>query len=194
MVCESACDVRQMLCGHAGLGARGGGAHLLHGAPISAPTPFAGAVLTLSLNGLQGGNGPHSGIRNSSFALATMRTDGFAGLKGSGTVRTQPLLCTGERRRCKRLGPPRCVLTPMRCVPGATLIVTADVLGPQGSVKIGAVGLPGVGIAQATPLTSNVTATKVGFKGGGSFAAHVGKNVTLEIELVEGMVYTVGFA
>ena len=51
-----------------------------------------------------------------------------------------------------------------------------------------------MGIAQATPLTSNVTATKVGFKGGGSFAAHVGKNVTLEIELAEGMVYTVGFA
>jgi len=79
-------------------------------------------------------------------------------------------------------------------VPGATLIVTADVLGPRGSVKIGAVGLPGVGIASATPLTSNVTATKVAFKGGGSFAAHVGKNVTLEMELAEGMVYTVGFA
>ena len=105
--------MRQMLCGHAGLGARGGRAHLLHGAPISAPAPSAGAVLTLSLNGLQGGNGPHSGIRNSSFALATMRTDGFAGLKGSGTVRTQPLLCTGEHCRCKQLESLRCAFTPM---------------------------------------------------------------------------------
>merc|ERR1711970_927513 len=36
-----------------------------------------------------GGNGPHSGTRNSSFALATLGTDRFAGLSGTGTVTLQ---------------------------------------------------------------------------------------------------------
>ena len=35
---------------------------------------------------MRAGNGPHNGARNSSFALATLREDGFAGLKGTGTV------------------------------------------------------------------------------------------------------------
>ena len=45
-----------------------------------------------------GGNGPHSGARNSSFGLATLRKDGFAGLSawtGHGSVTLLPLVVTG---------------------------------------------------------------------------------------------------
>jgi len=43
-----------------------------------------------------GGNGPHSGERNSSFALATLRADGFAGVSGSGSATSMPLKVTGD--------------------------------------------------------------------------------------------------
>ena len=42
-----------------------------------------------------GGNGPHNGARNTSLGMSTLRMDGFAGLKGSGTVTTKPILVTG---------------------------------------------------------------------------------------------------
>ena len=44
-----------------------------------------------------GGDGPHSGARNSSFALATLRKNGFVCVCGSGGYRTVPLLVTGSR-------------------------------------------------------------------------------------------------
>ena len=40
------------------------------------------------------GDGPHSGDRNSSFALATMRKDGYAALAGSGVVMTTAIPCS----------------------------------------------------------------------------------------------------
>ena len=42
-----------------------------------------------------GGNGPHNGARNSSFALATLREDGFAGVAGSGKAKFE-LTCRGQ--------------------------------------------------------------------------------------------------
>jgi len=42
-----------------------------------------------------GGNGPHSGARNSSFALATLRADGYAALRGSGAFLTTRLTVAG---------------------------------------------------------------------------------------------------
>ena len=33
-----------------------------------------------------GGNGPHSGARNSSFGLATLRRDGYAAVRASATT------------------------------------------------------------------------------------------------------------
>ena len=38
-----------------------------------------------------GGDGPHGGKRNSSFALATLRPHGFAAVRGTGTLLTAPL-------------------------------------------------------------------------------------------------------
>eukprot|EP00966_Prymnesium_polylepis_P126585 2927293-Prymnesium_polylepis.1 len=39
-----------------------------------------------------GGDGPHSGARKSSFALATLRPDGYAAVRGHGTFRTPSLV------------------------------------------------------------------------------------------------------
>jgi hypothetical protein len=64
-----------------------------------------------------GGNGPHSGARNSSFALATLRPDGFAGLGGHGTIQTRPVT-----------------------VASARLVVTTDIVGDGGSVVVGVDG------------------------------------------------------
>ena len=129
-----------------------------------------------------GGNGPHSGARNSSLGLATLRADGFAALAAdgptghdAGSIFSVPLLCTG-----------------------ATLVATLDVhegsLG--GAVQIGIAGPgsePSLDAGKATPLTSNATDAPVRFEGGADFAAHVGKLVTLELRLQRASVYTVGF-
>ena len=86
------------------------------------------AVVTYML----GGNGPHNGIRNSSFALATLREDGFAGLRGSGDATTTLLNATGSK-----------------------LTITADILSLGGSVTvaIAEAGTPHT----VSPVTANVT-------------------------------------
>ena len=43
-----------------------------------------------------GGNGPHNGARNSSFGLATLGLDRFAGLAGTGTLVTRAVIVTGK--------------------------------------------------------------------------------------------------
>ena len=45
-----------------------------------------------------GGNGPHSGARNSSFAVATLPADRYAGLKGTGEIKeTKMITVTGSK-------------------------------------------------------------------------------------------------
>eukprot|EP00935_MAST-01C_sp_MAST-1C-sp1_P001623 g1623.t1 len=117
-----------------------------------------------------GGNGPHSGARNSSFGLATARPDRFAGVSGSGYSVTKPLTVTG-----------------------ATILLTADILAPGGSVTVGVVG-QGAGLAQATPLAQNATDHAVRFPSAPSgLQPLVGKQVRLSITAKDAAVYTVGF-
>lgn len=116
-----------------------------------------------------GGNGPHSGQRNSSFALAIMRPDGFVSVDGTGTVRTVALRCTGP-----------------------TLIVTADVAGGS-SVRLGVAGAEGLSPYDAVPVTSSVTDHAIAFSSGRDLAALVGKDVVLELVLDRVAVFTVGF-
>lgn len=80
-----------------------------------------------------GGNGPHSGLRNTSFGLATTGPDRFAGVGGSGSIESRSILVTGS-----------------------TLIITADVF-PAGSISIYVNG------ASSLPIRENVTDTKVAF-------------------------------
>ena len=120
-----------------------------------------------------GGNGPHNGPRNTSLGLATLRTDGFGGLSGRGTAVTVPLTVTG-----------------------GALTVTCDMLDGGmggGEVRVGAVGVDGLGAADAVPVASNSTDARVRFAKGASFATLVGRTVALEIVVDNAMVYTVGF-
>ena len=121
-----------------------------------------------------GGNGPHSGDRNSSLGLATLRKDGYASLAGSGVVVTRSVRCTG-----------------------ATLRVTAD-FADGGSLQLGIADTPGAPAAlrpaKSAPLQHNATDVAVDFEGGADWSALVGQEVTLEMRLSDAMLYTVGFA
>ena len=126
-----------------------------------------------------GSNGPHSGShppRNASLGLAYLRTDGFAGIAGSGTLTTVPLV-----------------------VGGKTLTLTLDVMRVGGSVAVGAYAggsttpLTGLSLADCAKVSSNVTNGKVIFHAGANFARQLGQNVTLKLEITAAIVYTIGW-
>ena len=118
-------------------------------------------------------DGHHSSVRRNKISVATLRPHGFAGFRATDTaeavVTTRPLLCTG-----------------------AVLTITADALG--GEVRIGAVGIAGLAPSDnVAMLASNVTAAPVRFRNGATFAAVVGRNVTLALHFRGATVYAVGF-
>jgi hypothetical protein len=158
--------------GDAGPAGGGGGnpfdSHIIFAAAYPVKMPEDGSVRVYYM----GGNGPHSGPRNSSFALATMRPDGFASMAGSGTVRTVALKCTGP-----------------------TLVVTADVLEDGGSVRVGLAGASSKGLkpSDAVPVTGSTTDHAVAFAAGKTLAGLVGQDVVLELVLDRAAVFTVGF-
>ena len=120
-----------------------------------------------------GGDGPHSGSRNSSFAMASVRRDGFAALAGDGTVLTVPIRCSGTQ-----------------------LTVTAD-FDSRSSMKhalqLGIHGDNVVGPGHAVPISTNGTNIVVQYVTGATFQAHVGQLVTMELRLSAARVYTVGW-
>jgi hypothetical protein len=120
-----------------------------------------------------GGNGPHSGARNSSFAMATVRTDGFVGVT-SGAQQGH-------------------IITRSVNVTGATLYVSADV-PLEGEVQIGAVGIPGLGMTACKALqgVGSVTDQQVGFDGK-DFSAFVGQMVQMELRITKATVFTLSF-
>eukprot|EP00900_Chrysochromulina_parva_P003258 jgi/Chrpa1/12933/Chrysochromulina_OHIO_Genome00022119-RA len=122
-----------------------------------------------------GGNGPHSGARNSSLGLATLRRDGYASLMGSGRVVTVPLTCTGPQLKVS-----------VDMLPGAA----------AASFRVGLAAVPAsdpLSLAHALPVTMNVTDAAIRFHSGASFEKHVGATVALELELAEAAVYTFGW-
>ena len=113
-----------------------------------------------------GGNGPHSGARNSSFALATLRPDGFASFGGKqGTVQTVAITVTG-----------------------GTMILSADV-AVGGSVTVTAMDTH---VPTSAPITSNVTDGTVTFSGGG-LGSLVGSSIVFKLTMIDAEVYTLGF-
>eukprot|EP01043_Picozoa_sp_COSAG02_P033299 COSAG02_NODE_2265_length_9290_cov_136.371628_7_plen_286_part_00 len=133
-----------------------------------------------------GGNGPHNGPRNTSLGMSTLRMDGFAGVLTEKlvTIETRKVLVTGPIMR-----------------------VTADFipgLSPKGSLRVGMIG-PGsdfLRVGDAVPVTANVTdglmthcvqPHGVCIGANKTFAALVGKNITLAIEFSAAILYTVSF-
>ena len=100
----------------------------------------------------------------------TTGQDGFAGVTGTGTI----------------------VLRPIDCV-NKTLIVSADVAA-GGRLRIGIVGSYRLGLDTMFPITEDVTREPVHFVNGTSFSGHIGKAVTLEVELTNATLYAVGWA
>jgi hypothetical protein len=123
-----------------------------------------------------GGNGPHSGARNSSLGLAWLPNDRFAALQGDGRVRTIELTVGGPR-----------------------LIVTADFTHSNGSLVVGVVSggevtPPELSPGRAVPIKLNGTDTVVHYEGNANYDAVVGKRVVLELTLSNAAVYTIGWA
>ena len=115
-----------------------------------------------------GGNGPHSGDRNSSFALATLGKDRFAGLAGTGSFTTRNVTVAGN-----------------------SLLVTADV-EEGGSLSVGLM-TEGLTPADSTPFTGNVTDAAVAFTAGKTLAGLRGKEVAVVVELKRATIFTIGF-
>ena len=122
-----------------------------------------------------GGNGPHSGARNSSFALATLRKDGYAALSGSGTVTTVAVLCLGKH---------------------LTVTVDFDEVAPSSAVslRVGVKSSATLGMTNAIPISKNGTDVTVRFKGGVDFSKLVGKMIAIEMRLQSARVYTIGWS
>ena len=135
-----------------------------------------------------GSNGKHSGSkphRNASVGLATLRPDGFAGMRGTGTVTTVPILCTGRT----------VLLTADTLLFDGTAAAAATVggqaAGGGGDAAGGGAGGGSVSVNGSAPLAGNVTGAPVP---GLDLAAHVGQMVVLQLELQNAVLYTVGFA
>lgn len=132
-----------------------------------------------------GSDGPHSNSkppRNASLGVAFLRKDGYAGMSGNGNVTTVGLLVTGAR-----------------------LILTADMIGPGGLVRVGVRNTAPHGSAVAgffdglapldcVPIRANVTDAVVAFAGGKALETLVGREVVLVIQVQQATVYTGGFA
>jgi hypothetical protein len=117
-----------------------------------------------------GGDDPHDGLRNESFALATMRPDMVSRLSGTGTAKTITLTPTGTGRT-----PPH---------------VTADVLAPSWWLPHAP---SNCGIHHHKARDNHVVETNVTdvvvLEG-----LNVGKAVTLKLLMQDTMLYTLGFA
>lgn len=118
-----------------------------------------------------GGNGPHSGLRNSSFGVVTLAEDRFAGVAGSDNVVTHNLT-----------------------VASATLTVTVDIVKDGGSVTLGVVGHVKPSLGRSAAITKSGTDVVVTFPGAlNGLADLVGSSVQLSLSLKDAVVYTVGF-
>eukprot|EP00035_Acanthoeca_spectabilis_P028547 m.471214 g.471214 ORF g.471214 m.471214 type:complete len:547 (-) comp30735_c0_seq1:195-1835(-) len=115
-----------------------------------------------------GSDGPHDGVNKTSrLGLATLAAvDRFVGFGQASTSTVGTIRATVV---CQ----------------GAQLLVGSD-LGRNGSLRAGSVGIPGLTLDDAVTMTAADAKgpdLAVRFNGGATFAAHVGSEITLELEL-----------
>lgn len=120
------------------------------------------------------GNGPHTNWREGSLALATLRSDGFAGIcpandGESATVVTQPLICTGKHLR-----------------------LTADVDG--GFVGVEILNSEGIPQAQCHAITTSITEGLVESQSAADLSAFVGKPIRLRFDIHKATLYSFDFS
>eukprot|EP01047_Picozoa_sp_COSAG01_P043317 COSAG01_NODE_3839_length_5646_cov_8.715934_4_plen_227_part_00 len=134
-----------------------------------------------------GGNGPHYGVRNSSFALTTFRADGFAGV-GRAAV------AAGAADAAHGASTLEVVSTTIKAG-GGTVTVTADVA--QGDTLVVVRRCLARNCAATTKaLSGAMTGAPLNFTGGGG-AFIVGESVVLTFTLSAGdhdsLLYTIGW-
>jgi hypothetical protein len=120
------------------------------------------------------GNGPHTNWRDGSLALATLRPDGFAGIRSTqddtpGTIVTQEVICTGKHLR-----------------------IAADAQG--GSIRVEVLDAAGLNLGQCVPMVTDVTAGPIHWAAQADLAAFVGKPIRLKFELCRATLYAFDFA
>lgn len=111
-----------------------------------------------------GGNGPHSGARNSSFGLATLPPDRFAGMTSAAAVRTAGARVGGAAAAAAggSGGAGEVAVSRVLNITGSRLLVTLDV-GAGGSLSVGING--SVAFARSVPVTATGTDVPVVFEG-----------------------------
>lgn len=160
------------LAGPAGTSANAFDSHLCFAAkPVR--TPEGERLYYMGSNGKHSGSKPH---RNASLGLALLRTDGFAGLLGTGFVETVALAITHPR-----------------------ITLTADIVGPGGFVRVGvrranssSAYFPGVGLNDCESTTTNVTDAVVSFSSGATLAPFTGQDAVFVVEVHLASAFTIG--
>ena len=122
-----------------------------------------------------GGDGPHSGARNSSFGLATLGPDRFAGLV--------PFEANGQ------------ATSKLVNVTGKTLTVTLDVWPNEGNTAAVLISIVGMETNYTSkPLTVNGTDVEVEFgQAAAGLAPLVGREIQLLLSIESAQVFTFGF-
>ena len=129
-----------------------------------------------------GGDGPHSGARNSSFALATLPADRFAGMT---SARSAEAVRTGADTAAAT------AVSRAINITGAQMLVTVDI-EPGGSFTIGVDG--SADFHRSEPVTATGTDLRVEFKGHpAGLTPLIGQQHKLALTLHRATVYTVGF-
>eukprot|EP01084_Bolivina_argentea_P177181 306449_1 len=124
-----------------------------------------------------GGNGPHNGPRNSSFALATIRLDGFAGITNDNNKSKIAMIETYEL-----------------LINGKYFIVNIDIKSQYNSyAKIGLKNINGFQLNDSDTINGNVTDYVVSWNGKQEITNLIGKNVIIQFELYQSILYTFNF-
>eukprot|EP01084_Bolivina_argentea_P075573 136989_1 len=124
-----------------------------------------------------GGNGPHDGARNSSFAMARIRMDGFAGVTNKNKnenafIESYTLVVSGEY-----------------------LFVNIDVIGNMnGFARVGLKNVEKFNVSDCRVINKNVTNSIVSWENGNSLNSLIGKSVNVQFELNNAVLYTFGFS
>eukprot|EP01084_Bolivina_argentea_P153596 267824_1 len=123
-----------------------------------------------------GSDGPHSDLskRNSSFGLATIRLDGFAGI-------------TNINRNKVAV-----IQTYQLMVNGKYFIVNIDSIN-SGIAKVGFKNVNGFNVNDCDVIQSNVTDYVVSWKGNKELNGLFGTNIIIQFELNNSILYTFGF-
>ena len=157
---------------------------------IPLPTQCCPKTLLHSHSDYFGGDGPHYSPpypnplhRNSSFGVATLRPDGFVGVRPKPTIKSD----AHAHKSSSLFGTASTV--PL-LVTGNTLLITADT-APSGNVTVVAHGaeLPGGAVTCGTVSGRNVTDEIMGC----DLTAVVGKTIVLNLMVRNAVLFVLGF-